>query len=135
MPNNHFENNYFGNLVHHFGLIIDPKVIITDFELAAIKAFQLIYPKAQMNGCLFHFGQTLFKNLSKLFLYIGPIWKLVPESLDTIIPSDLRIGRILESNRESLDTRHFLAAGFIGRVGPLVVNSNFLKLKLTISQQ
>ena len=54
--------------MHHFGLIIDPKVIITDFELAAIKAFQFIYPKAQVKGCLFHFGQTLFKNLKKLGL-------------------------------------------------------------------
>ena len=54
---------------------------------------------------------NLLVTLSKLFLNIGPIWKSVPESLDTIRPSDLqwdlRIGRILESNRESLDTRDF----------------------------
>ena len=65
--------------------------------------------------------------LSKLFWYIGPIWKSVPESLDTIRPLDLRIwsDSRIQSGIGKVWTRDTLAAGFIGRVGPLAVNSNF----------
>jgi hypothetical protein len=39
-----------------------------DFELAAQKAFESQFPGVIVKGCLFHFGQTLFKNLVKVGL-------------------------------------------------------------------
>ena len=37
--------------------------IVTDFELAAIKAFQHHFPNFKISGCLFHFGQCLWRQL------------------------------------------------------------------------
>jgi hypothetical protein len=39
-----------------------------DFELAAQRAFEISFPGVIIKGCLFHFGQTLFKNLMKVGL-------------------------------------------------------------------
>ena len=39
-----------------------------DFERAAIKSFQKYFPNAKIKGCLFHFGQALYKKLKKLQL-------------------------------------------------------------------
>ena len=36
----------------------------TDFEKAAINAFQFHFPGARIVGCNFHFGQANFKNLA-----------------------------------------------------------------------
>ena len=37
--------------------------VVTDFELAAIKAFQSKFPTASMSGCMFHFGQCIWRRL------------------------------------------------------------------------
>ena len=38
---------------------LTPNIIITDFELAAINAFQASYPSARLSGCMFHLGQSI----------------------------------------------------------------------------
>ena len=43
--------------------LTEPASIVTDFELAAIKAFQHHFPKVKMSGCLFHFGQCVWRQL------------------------------------------------------------------------
>ena len=40
-----------------------PDTIVTDFELAAMNAFSRFWPNARLTGCLFHFGQSLWRNL------------------------------------------------------------------------
>lgn len=42
---------------------LSPNVIVTDFELAAINAFQNAFPAAHLSGCLFHMGQNIQKKL------------------------------------------------------------------------
>ena len=44
---------------------LKPKLLIIDFEQAVSKSFMKYFPDAQVKGCLFHFSQNLFKNLSK----------------------------------------------------------------------
>ena len=41
----------------------EPKVIICDFEMGAIKACQEIFPGAELNGCLFHLTQSIFRRV------------------------------------------------------------------------
>ena len=49
-------------------LVLDPQVLMADFELAVIASFRLSFKNAKVKGCLFHFGQSLFKKLSQLHL-------------------------------------------------------------------
>ena len=44
-------------------LNFEPKIVMTDFEAGAISAYKEIWEFLEMLGCLFHFGQALFKNL------------------------------------------------------------------------
>uniref|UniRef100_A0A914V0A6 MULE transposase domain-containing protein n=1 Tax=Plectus sambesii TaxID=2011161 RepID=A0A914V0A6_9BILA len=37
---------------------MSPCSIMTDFEPAALGAFQYVWPRAEMKGCLFHFNQN-----------------------------------------------------------------------------
>ena len=39
-----------------------PEDFMIDFEMAAKKAFELVF-KCKVIGCLFHFGQSLFKKI------------------------------------------------------------------------
>ncbi|CAF1098272.1 unnamed protein product [Brachionus calyciflorus] len=41
---------------------------MTDFELAAIKAFKETFPGVKNKGCMFHFGQNIMKYLSSIGL-------------------------------------------------------------------
>jgi hypothetical protein len=45
-------------------LVLDPFTIMVDFEKAAISSFKTAWPTVQVKGCAFHFGQSLFKNLT-----------------------------------------------------------------------
>jgi len=48
------------------------RVILTDFEGAALKALREIlqyFPNLRIQGCRFHFGQALIRRLKKLGLY------------------------------------------------------------------
>ncbi len=40
-----------------------PNSILTDFELAAMKAFQHQFPDTALSGCHFHFGQCIWRQL------------------------------------------------------------------------
>ena len=40
-------------------LNLDPDVILSDFELTISQAEQLVFPKAEFKGCLYHFCQAL----------------------------------------------------------------------------
>ena len=46
-------------------LDLKPVTIMVDFERAAIISFKKNFKNVQIKGCLFHFSQSLYKNLSK----------------------------------------------------------------------
>ncbi|ORD94483.1 hypothetical protein ECANGB1_686 [Enterospora canceri] len=58
-------NCYLEFLSHLNRLIpgLDPDVVITDFEKAAINAFKTVYPSSRMSGCMFHLGQSIQRRL------------------------------------------------------------------------
>ena len=59
----------FGKIKQHgikLELVLNPKSIMTDMELGAIKAFKLFWSEAKILACLFHVGQAWFKKFSKL---------------------------------------------------------------------
>lgn len=43
----------------------NPVTIMTDFELAVIKALKLKFPGVTMSGCMFHFGQCVWRKLQE----------------------------------------------------------------------
>ena len=47
------------------GILLNPKQIMTDMELGAMKAFKYNWPSANIKACLLHVGQAWFKNLVK----------------------------------------------------------------------
>lgn len=50
------------------GFTLGPIQVMIDFELAAKKAFQQIFQQCIVKGCLFHFGQSLFKKFCAIGL-------------------------------------------------------------------
>ena len=59
----------FGKIKQHgikLDLLLNPKSIMTDMELGAMKAFKLYWSGAKILACLFHVGQAWFKKLTKL---------------------------------------------------------------------
>ncbi|XP_065319219.1 uncharacterized protein LOC135927191 [Gordionus sp. m RMFG-2023] len=46
-------------------LISTPKKIMTDFEMASVKAFNEVFPNSQHKCCYFHFGQSFWRNIQK----------------------------------------------------------------------
>ena len=51
-----------------FGIILEPKIVTTDFELAAINAFKMTFPQSVINGCHFHLGQSVQRKVNELGL-------------------------------------------------------------------
>jgi len=49
-------------------MILNPEKVMIDFELTAKKAFEIRFNRIRVIGCLFHFGQSLFKIFCKLGL-------------------------------------------------------------------
>ncbi len=49
-------------------LLIKPKFAMIDFEPAMKKAYENTFPGIVVKACLFHFGQSLFKNLVRIGL-------------------------------------------------------------------
>ena len=49
---------------------LTPKIIICDFEKAAINAFGSLFPSARLSGCLFHLGQNVQKKINSLGLSV-----------------------------------------------------------------
>jgi hypothetical protein len=50
------------------GFILAPKVVMTDFELAFIKAWKKVFPETVHYGCHFHFTQCLARHVQLLGL-------------------------------------------------------------------
>ena len=48
------------------GLELNPKIIMIDFELAAIKAFKRTFPSAEIKGCFFHFSKAIYQHAVSL---------------------------------------------------------------------
>lgn len=44
-------------------LVLNPKIIITDFEQAEMKSFVREFTCAESKGCLFHFGQNIYRRI------------------------------------------------------------------------
>lgn len=44
---------------------LGPKFIMVDFEQAAIKAAQSVFPQTQIAGCYFHFCQCIFRQVQR----------------------------------------------------------------------
>ena len=53
------------------GVILNPRQIMTDMELGAMKAFKYQWTSASIKACLFHVGQAWFKKLAKLGLQVA----------------------------------------------------------------
>ena len=47
-----------------FGLLLNPTIVIMDFERAEINAVNAIFPNAKLQGCHFHFFQALHRHFS-----------------------------------------------------------------------
>lgn len=52
------------------GLKTNVKFIMSDYEAAAIKILEKLFPNANIHGCWFHYNQVrfIFLNLSNLFM-------------------------------------------------------------------
>lgn len=49
-------------------VVLQPKYIITDFEVAAMDAYRNEFDSVQQKACLFHFGQNIYRQFQKLGL-------------------------------------------------------------------
>lgn len=45
------------------GIDLQPNLVITDFELAAINAVSRVFPEVVQKGCLFHLGQSIWRRV------------------------------------------------------------------------
>ena len=50
------------------GVELEPSVIVTDFEKAAMNAFAEIFTRATVNGCHFHLCQSVLRKVNELGL-------------------------------------------------------------------
>ena len=44
-------------------LELNPEIVMTDFETAAMNAYQFHFPRVQLIGCFFHYGQAIYRRL------------------------------------------------------------------------
>lgn len=47
------------------GAELDPEVIMTDYEKAAINAVESVFPESRTQGCFFHLCQNFYKRIQK----------------------------------------------------------------------
>jgi hypothetical protein len=50
------------------GLLINPKISITDFEKESINSMRRTFPDVKTYGCNFHFGHILYQRMQKMKL-------------------------------------------------------------------
>jgi len=43
----------------------------TDFEMGAIQAINQVFPKASVSGCFFHFTQSIWREVNKMFMFVN----------------------------------------------------------------
>jgi hypothetical protein len=60
---NWFHQHYIRRRAFEIGVVLDPKVVMSDYELAIHSPIKHFWPNIEMKGCFFHFAQCLFKNL------------------------------------------------------------------------
>lgn len=46
-----------------YGFDLSPNIVVTGFELAAIKAVKKVYPNAAQKGCFFHLCQSIWRQI------------------------------------------------------------------------
>ena len=52
-------------LMSSFGDTGGPRTFLTDFELAAIRSINSVFPEATVKGCSFHFRQALYRRVQR----------------------------------------------------------------------
>lgn len=80
-------------------IVLDPEIVLTDFELAEVNAVKKIFPDSSQYGCFFHLVKNLWKRIQKLQLS-GPFSKNVniqmafrkTEALAYLDPKDVSEG-------------------------------------------
>lgn len=55
-------------LARSHNIVLDPAILLTDFESAQIKALKEVFPDAIQKGCFFHLVKSLWRRLQKLGL-------------------------------------------------------------------
>jgi len=55
-------------LFEDFGIILNPKSFMVDFEVAMRKAIEKVFPEATVKGCFFHLTQSLTRKVASLGL-------------------------------------------------------------------
>jgi hypothetical protein len=48
-----------------YGAVLRPDIVLLDFERATMRAIIEVYPDVELQGCHFHFTQSLFRNFSE----------------------------------------------------------------------
>lgn len=48
-------------VLNEMNIVLQPKIVLTDFEIAAIKAVKTVFPKTLQKGCFFHLTQNIWK--------------------------------------------------------------------------
>lgn len=56
------------DIAMQLGSIFNPQYFVIDFEQAMISACNALFPSSRVRGCLFHFGQCIWRNVQKLGL-------------------------------------------------------------------
>ena len=51
-----------------YDVFANPESIMTDFEIAAMNAFRDRFPDAEISGCYFHLGQSIWRKIQNLSL-------------------------------------------------------------------
>jgi hypothetical protein len=50
------------------GLVLNPTILMTDFEQASMNAFNFHFPHIKLSGCFFHLGKSFFRRVVDLGL-------------------------------------------------------------------
>jgi hypothetical protein len=53
------------NALKNLNRNLNPQTILTDFELASIKAFRRAFPNSTQRGCFFHLSQCIFRKIQQ----------------------------------------------------------------------
>jgi len=71
--------NILWETVSKLGSILNPQIIISDFESGLIEAVGMQYPNALHSGCHIHFTQAVWRKMQELGLSIAYMNSKTPE--------------------------------------------------------